>query len=321
MAKARPALSPSQLADQLGKAIAGRDGARIRELIARGADVNHREHADEETFLMVAARAGDLETVRALVEAGAEVNVQIEDHELEVVASALLYAARARHREVYDYLAPRCCTDVRTDAETARAPAKKPRKPSKEEKAIFDAIFKGRLKNVQQLLDGGVDANLTDRNNASLLWAAAAHDKVPIVKLLLARKADVDIRQKEDGSTALLVTGTLEIARLLLAAGADFRIQTRHGNTMLMNAANFGWTELVKTFLEAGLDVQATDKMGQTALHRAAPKGHAEVVRLLAAAGARLDTRDVFQQTPEDLARAMGQDSVLLVLKELRALA
>jgi ankyrin repeat protein len=320
MAKARRALSPSQLADRLGKAIAGRDSARIRELIAQGADVNYREDVGEETILMVAARAGDLETVRALVEAGAEVNAQIEDYELEVVASALLYAARARHREVYDYLAPLCRADVRAAAEAARAPAKKPGRPSKEEKATFDAISKGRLKNVQQLLDGGVDVNLTDRHNSSLLWAAAAQDKLPIVKLLLARKADVDIRQQEDGSTALLATGSLEIARLLLAAGADFRIQTRHGQTMLMNAANFGWTELVKTFLEAGLDVRAADQTGQTALHRAAPNGHAEVVRLLAAAGAKLDARDMFQQTPEDLARAMGQDSVVQVLRELRAL-
>jgi ankyrin repeat protein len=303
------------------QAIVSATAAEVREWIALGADVNYREDAGEETPLIVAARAGNLEIVRLLVDAGADVNVQIDDDELGGPASALTYAARAGHQDMYNYLAPRSLPEVRTDAQFAAEPPQargKKRKPTREEASLFDACAKGQLKKVEQLLDAGLDVNLTNVVNASLLYVAAANDRTKVVRLLLDRKAKVDVQQKEDGSTALLVTGSQDVAQMLMDAGANFRLQTRYGQTMLMNAANFGWVELLERLLKAGLDPNARDRMGQTAVHRAAGRGHVEVVRILADAGAELGVPDAFQQTPEALARAMGHDAVAQELERLK---
>jgi hypothetical protein len=47
-----------------------------RLLVAHGADVNAREPARQRTALMMAAAAGDLELVRAMLEKGADVHAR-----------------------------------------------------------------------------------------------------------------------------------------------------------------------------------------------------------------------------------------------------
>jgi ankyrin repeat protein len=321
LAKRKPPQFPSQFAERLGQAITDQDVESVRALIAQGADVNYREDPAEETLLMSAARTGNLEIVRALVEAGADVDVQLDDVEdFEGAASALVYAGRGGHKAVYDYLTPRCRPDTRKDADAAlgvvRSRAKK-RKLTKEERALFQAVSNGQLTKVQGLLDG-LDVNLADENGGTLLWVAASSSKPKVVRLLLDRGANVDARRKDDGTTPLLATDSLEIAHMLLAAGADRNLTGRYGECLLLNAAGFGWTELLQDLIKAGCDVNTKNRTGQTALHRAASNGHIEIVRLLIAAGARHNVRDMFQQTPQDLAAACGHNAVAAFLAELK---
>jgi ankyrin repeat protein len=318
LAKPKPLRFPSEFSERLGRAIAGQDVDTVRALIAQGADVNYREDPAEETLLMAAARTGNLEVVRALVEAGADVDDQIDDvDDLGETASALVYAARQGHRAVHDYLAPRCRPDVRKDAEAAlavvRARATK-LKLTKEERALLQAASKGQVAKVRALLDAGLDVNLADEGGGTLLWVAAACGKAGVVRLLLDRGADVDARHLDDGTTPLLASDSLEVVRMLLAAGADRRATGRYGECLPLNAASFDWTELLGDLIGSGFDVDTRDRTGQTALHRAAGYGRAEVVRLLLAAGAGRDVRDVFGQTPRDLAAACGHDAVVALL-------
>jgi ankyrin repeat protein len=93
--------------------------------------------------------------------------------------------------------------------------------------------------------------------------------------------------------------------QLLMGAGADPNLPTFAGTTPLMAAAGVNWvvaqtyTEskqaqlaAVQLCLEHGADVHAVNSMGLTALLGAANRGSNEIIELLAARGARLDVVD-----------------------------
>jgi uncharacterized protein len=112
----------------------------------------------------------------------------------------------------------------------------------------------------------------------------------------------------EDGATAFLraaQSGDLALLKLLHARGADPKINTKLGVTPLAVAAGIGWVEsvtrerspaetveTVKYLLSLGIDPNFQAETGRVALHGAAHKGATEVVKVLVAAGARMDVRD-----------------------------
>jgi ankyrin repeat protein len=148
-------------------------------------------------------------------------------------------------------------------------------------------------------------------------------DHLEFITLLLDTGAEVDHRVKdstetrtvftnqwlnEEGATAFLrasQSGDIELMKLLLARGADPTAATRLGVTALQVAAGIGWVEgityewsreatfeAVKMLLELGVDPNAQADTGRVALHGAAHKGRPDVVQILVDHGARLDIRD-----------------------------
>jgi ankyrin repeat protein len=148
-------------------------------------------------------------------------------------------------------------------------------------------------------------------------------DHLDFIKLLLDKGANVNARIKdstetrtvftnqwldENGATAFLrasQSGDLVLMKLLLDRGADPKITTVLGVTALHVAAGVGWVEgityewseknnveAVRMLLDLGLDPNAQADTGRVALHGAAHKGRSEVVQLLVDHGARMDIRD-----------------------------
>jgi uncharacterized protein len=148
-------------------------------------------------------------------------------------------------------------------------------------------------------------------------------DHLDFIKLLLDKGANVNARVKdstetrtvftnqwldENGATAFLrasQSGDVVLMKLLLSRGADPKIKTELGVTALAVAAGIGWVEgityewspketleAVRMLLDLGIDPNAQADTGRVALHGAAHKGATEVVQLLADRGARLDVRD-----------------------------
>jgi ankyrin repeat protein len=72
------AKAPRRL-ESLHDAIQNGSAADVKQFLAAGADPNQIEEAGDVTPLMYAAARGDLEMVKALVEAGADVNALAED--------------------------------------------------------------------------------------------------------------------------------------------------------------------------------------------------------------------------------------------------
>lgn len=112
-------------------------------------------------------------------------------------------------------------------------------------RAVFDLARDGDAAQLEQLLDRGVPANLTNAQGDTLLILAAYRQQPDVVRLLLDRGADPD-RLNDRGQTALVSAvfrNDPRIARWLLEAGADPSLGTQ---TPAATAAFFGLPEMTR---------------------------------------------------------------------------
>ncbi len=120
------------------------------------------------------------------------------------------------------------------------------------------------------------------------------------VRAALARKADVNAAQI-DGSTALhwaVDRDDVELADLLLRAGARVETATREGVTPLRLAAINGSAPMIDRLLKGGADANARlTSTGDTALMMAARTGKVDAIRVLAEAGADVNARETWGGT------------------------
>jgi ankyrin repeat protein len=124
----------------------------------------------------------------------------------------------------------------------------------------------------------------------------------------------------EHGASALVLAarvGHTGILRLLLGRGADVELRGKADMTALHWAAVLGHSEAVAVLLDAGATVgELTGVTAATPLILAAAGGHLEVVRLLCGRGADLDYRDQEGWTAWTVAWEKGRTEVLRFLEE-----
>lgn len=100
------------------------------------------------------------------------------------------------------------------------------------------------------------------------------------VSKLLKKSADPDAFNRE-GYTPLMVaaqTHNLELAQLLIDAGANLNIRNKYGETAVMLASYHGQTEMVKQLYIKGAEINHS---GWNPLLYAASGGHSDTIRLL----------------------------------------
>jgi ankyrin repeat protein len=147
---------------------------------------------------------------------------------------------------------------------------------------------------VRTLLKQRVDVNATQPDGATALHWAAYWGDVEVADLLIPAGADVNAQNELNATPLWLacVNGSTALIDRLLRAGADPNVRLIEGETPLMTAARSGNIEAVKLLLARGADVNAKERSrNQTALMWAAGQSHAAVAGVLIEAGADLHAK------------------------------
>jgi ankyrin repeat protein len=238
------------------------------------------------TPLVFAARQGDIESAKVLLDAGADVN-----QTTEYGWTPLLVATNNRNYELGAVLLERGAD------------------PNIANKGGWTPLY---LATDNRNIEGG-DYPVPKPDM----------DHLEYIKLLLAKGADPNLRVKENTLSRTIFTmqwfyepgatpfiraaqsSDIELLKLLLAHGADPKLATDNGDTALTAAGGIGWVEgvtyetsrknnleTVRFLLDLGLDPNHQNREGRTALMGASHKGRNEIVQLLVDRGARLDLKD-----------------------------
>lgn len=121
-----------------------------------------------------------------------------------------------------------------------------------------------------------------DENVDPLAWAIE-NDKSKIVAEQIPQ---MDFWAKEDMLLKAAKCGSLEVAKLLIEAGAHADKAIWYTFTPLHFAVEYNWPKLVNYFIEQKADINVKDLYDKTPLYRAVEKNNLEMVKLLIAAGA-----------------------------------
>ena len=151
---------------------------------------------------------------------------------------------------------------------------------------IFAAAAIGNLERVSALLDDDPGlANAFAGDGFQPLGLASFFGHLPVVELLLARGAEVnsasDNPQRVMPLHSAVAHRYLEIARQLVAAGADVNAVQADDFTPLHEAAQNGQREMAELLLEAGAQVNPRKADGKTPLGLALEYEQAQVAELL----------------------------------------
>ena len=156
--------------------------------------------------------------------------------------------------------------------------------------SIADAAMNGERETVRALLKNGVDVNAAQGDGTTALHWAAMKGDVEIAQMLIYAGANLRATTRIGAYTPLYLAakrGHPAVVAALLAAGADAKATTANGTTPLMIASAAGDTRSMTSLIENGSDVNAQDQAkGETALMFAAGFNRTDAVKLLLARGA-----------------------------------
>lgn len=191
---------------------------------------------------------------------------------------------------------------------------------------IHRAIVAGDTKGVAKLLarDPALASAPDDNDTRDLpLHTAAVHGRLDIARLLLDAGAAVD-GSDVDESTPLHVAALRrqgEMVEFLLERGADVNRRDRNGACSLSFAAFSGDGAIVERLIEAGADLNFRDSRGITLLHAACLRGLPDLFDLLIERGHGVEEASSNGSTPLHWAAAGGQKEMAERLLELGASA
>ena len=308
-------------------AAAENHGAVVKALAARGAEVNGRSNVvpppardildfrtDKNgqalqtllttfprgglTPLLFAARQGAIDGARALIDAGADLNLADPDG-----ITPLVLAIRNGHYDLGALLVEKGA-DVNGGDRVNRTP-------------LYMAVDMHTLDWIQNRPAPKTEDAMDSVDLAKLLLEKGANPNAQLSGNPPGWKGDAIAAQNTFGN--VIGAGTtpfvraaknadLPLMRLLLEKGADPSIATRNGTTALMAlvgglgrkygadlqvspAEEKNALEAAKLLLDRGANVNAANEAGQTPLHAAAAIGANGVVRFLVERGAKLDAK------------------------------
>lgn len=235
--------------------------------------------------LMYAAVLGSLESMRLLLDAGADANAAND-----FAATPLMWCA-GDAAKVQLLLSKGAKVDARS--KLGRTPL------------LIAAGYDGATESARLLIEKGADVNTRDEGGMSVLEQAASANHIELVRLLLSKGANVNTADGI-GATPLLAAAAngdrnAPLVKLLIAHGATVNVKTGDTTEVVKNgpiqlghltplqlACGMGNYESVEALVKAGADINAKDVRDATPLVFAVATDHAnpKIVKLLLDRGA-----------------------------------
>ena len=289
-----PPPPPDPKAEPIFQALRDGDKQTFKKLASEDKRIGNLKGVGGTTPLMQAVLYGDADSVRLLLEQGADPNIRNE-----AGATALMWA-------VDDFQKTRLLVehgaDVNARSDDGRTPI-----------LIAAALF-GNTGVVKLLLDRGADLSAKSpdpRGYATVLSEAARTGDASLMRLLIERGADV----KSAGVVAVFSAARADCTKCLeiLIGGAD---RAKLTGTAAILSPPTGDARMVKSLLDRGVDANAREPKGNTLLMLAASSDAMpiETVRALIERGADVNAKNVDGKTPLDLAKMKGPNPIADIL-------
>jgi len=245
------------------------DQAAVDYLLESGANVELRERSSLTTALHMAAAAGNLEVVVALIENDAQL-----DWIDKVRRTPLHLATKNGHLAIVDVL-----LNNGADANVM---------DKFENPPLHIAVKAGHIAIAKRLIDADADINLIGGPlKEAPIHLAVQGGLTDFAEYLLGKGADVN-RKDKTGKTPLhraAGLGNVELAKLLIANGATLNQKDNNLATPLHETAGAGHLAMVKFLIENKAGINSPGPFGDTPLDFAAK--HPEVAKYLKGIGAK----------------------------------
>ena len=287
--------------------LAAREGhmESVKVLLDAGADLNQTSAGDRTSPLLIATINGHFDLAKFLLEKGADPTLASENN-----ATALYAALNVEWAPKSLYPQPRAQLNQKTTYLELM-------------KALLDKGADPNLRLNKKVWYSGYSFDLSgvDETGATPFWRAAYASDVEAMKLLVAygvdpniptkriagrgRFGDVDREVKDVSGLPPIPVGGPAVTPLQAAAGVGY------GEGFAANSHRFapsGMLAAVKYLIEElHVDVNAVDQEGNTALHHAAARGDVEMIEYLVSKGANVQAVSREGRTTADMANGPVQ--------------
>ena len=281
------------------------------------------------TPLHGAALQGDLESINAALEAGAD----IEGFSPDGATPLTLAASKGHHDAIKQLLASGANIDATsTNGRTA----------------LMMAVRRQDARTVIQLVCNGADINLLSPDRWTALTEASYQGQKEIMRILVQCGANTESRSAYDRTPLMHASynGDEAAVMLLLEAGSNTEATSAHGETAMSLAAGGGYTNIVRMLLMYGCVPEPAwakdqkdsskevsqkakaeetgepeDKVlarGFTPLMHASQGGHVEIGRILLERNVNTEARSPHGKTALEIARENGRIDMASILEFAR---
>lgn len=171
------------------------------------------------------------------------------------------------------------------------------------------------------LNEHNLKANQYSSKRKSPLYYAAKIGSLDIVKLLMEKKASVNIPDEEERTPLYWASwnGFCGIVEYLINSGANVNQCNRKGKSPLYCASKRGRLNIVKLLLNNGADINKSTLNNKSSLYRAVKRGHFEICEALIKKGANVNKTDCEGSAPLYWAAKREHIYILNLLLEKKA--
>jgi ankyrin repeat protein len=249
----------------------------VRMLVEHGAAIDIGKESDDRTPLIEAAGQGHIDVVEFLISRGADVNARGKGLTPLLIACTWgqLPSGPPGDKTKTIHLLLENGADVNVQDESWLKTGRTP---------LMYAVLQGDAALVQAFLTKGARQDLKNKDGETALSLAKKEGLEYIVQLLEKAAAGASLKPVDTSRHPLFKAvkdGRPDQVRALIAKGADVNLRAPGGSTPLMYAADGNKLEIVRILLKSGADVNAKNGSNNTALIYAVIKGHEGVVREL----------------------------------------